>query len=557
MNGVSSKFQASEASRSLSLLLLERGPTSAAPRARGVRGNARINPTSSDTKASLIQLKFSLLTVGLALCFSTVCCASDATFKPLEFPPSGSAHLLNGELVTADFIHRAGQFRDSKTGELHDFIMQSVAAILYNGAEADLRDVPLGTPMRFHVSNAGNSQIVLATDEISKNIPHIEPSNEAAAKEQRKNFIEFTKKRGVPGWIDKSDGNTLTITFFSGDPSNFKTMFRNDFVVGKDAAVCVANAELRTWNPGTDKEKATIVEIQNAPTDCYGCSGVRLVVNVPYMLEGFRRGRCVRVFGSGWPVKDSFYGESLMGYGYGRLQTTELMENVAKDYPDQFPFRTDYGNEKLPWFQLKTGIAPPPFAEHLVFGELVKADAAARTGQFRTDRSGEVVDFALIPEGEAKYLDAKATLADIPGGTRCRFHLFQDEKGAFTKASLVSDEFSFLATNGITYRIEASNLSAGKLNVARQIPETKNYNGDMERIPDIGRTELRVNESTRVWKNDQQVKLSDLAVGDALLINLTSEQKGSPSRCTDIWIGVNTHKLATESRKPKPAPKKK
>ena len=77
-------------------------------------------------------------------------------------------------------------------------------------------------------------------------------------------------------------------------------------------------------------------------------------------------------FGPGWPIKDQFYGESLMGYGYARLQTSELMECTPKEYPAQFPFRTDYGNERLPWYQLKAGEEPPRFSEHLVFGILAR-----------------------------------------------------------------------------------------------------------------------------------------------------------------------------------------
>ncbi|MEO6741699.1 MAG: hypothetical protein ABIP20_15750, partial [Chthoniobacteraceae bacterium] len=223
----------------------------------------------------------------------------------------------------------------------------------------------------------------------------------------------------------------------------------------------------------------------------------------------------------------------------------------------QFPFRTDYGNEGLPWFYLKAGEAPPPFAEHLVFGELVKVDAARHAGQFRAERTGEVVDFTIIPEGAVKYLNAAAELEDIPPGTRCRFHLFQDEKGKFTKASLVSDEFSALASNAITWRVEALKLGEGKLHVARQIPETKNYNGDMERIPDIGRTELRVNGETRVWKGGAAAKLADIATGDVLLANLTAELPGSPSRCTEIWIGSDTHRLVSDEQAKKRKPAKK
>ena len=553
--------------------------------------------------------------------------------KPLEFPPHHSDRRISGELVSADFIHRTGQFRASKTGELMDFTMPPYGSVNYLNAEAELRDVPMGTFFLFFLNqdsrgnftrlatmqdqysmdaghsfsyrldevkladgkllttqhsipkkleNIGKRELLVTKDtrvwRSSDTLAHLDyleagyellfnitgksatspgvctdiyvrtDMHTLTTEMQRKKFMEFTKRRGLPGWVDKTEGNRITVTLFSGDPKNFAKMWMEDFGAGKDGAICVANDELRTWNPGTDKEKATILEVQELPMDSYGCSGVRLVLEVKYMLEGFRRGRCVRVFGSGWPVKEIYYGESLMGYGYARLQTEELKENVAKEYPAQFPFRTDCGNEGLPWFYLKAGEAPPPFSEHLVFGELMKADVEKRAGQFRAERTGEVVDFTIIPEGAVKYLNADAALADIPPGTRCRFHLYQDEKGAFTKASLVSDEFSFLASNVLTWRIEVLKLGEGKLHVARQIPETKNYNGDMERIPDIGRAELLVNADTRVWKNGKQAKLVDLAVDDALLVNLTSEQPGKPAHCTDIWVGAETHKSVTEEQ---------
>jgi hypothetical protein len=65
-----------------------------------------------------------------------------------------------------------------------------------------------------------------------------------------------------------------------------------------------------------------------------------------------------------------------------------------------------------------------------------------------------------------------------------------------------------------------------------------------------------VNDATRVWKADQQVKLADLKAGDVLLFNRTAELPGKPSTCTDLWIGEETHKLVTEKQR-KPAVAKK
>ena len=81
------------------------------------------------------------------------------------------------------------------------------------------------------------------------------------------------------------------------------------------------------------------------------------------------------------------------------------------------PYRTDSANEKLPWYQLKPGEFPPVGSEHRVGGELVKADAIHRTGRFRTDDGGELVDFVLLPFASAIYLNAYADLRDVPPGT--------------------------------------------------------------------------------------------------------------------------------------------
>lgn len=496
--------------------------------------------------------------------------------KPLEFPPHHSDRRISGELVSVDFVHRTGQFRATKSGELMDFTMPPYGAINYLNAEADLRDVPLGTFLLFFLNqdadgkftrlatmqdqftmDAGHrfsyrldelklaeGKLLTTKQSISKKQPDLgkkellvkdetrvwkggaqvkladlapgdellfnltgktatspgwcsdiwvgAETHQLATKLQTDKFVGFTKKRGVPGWIEKTEGNFMTVTFFSGDAARFKTELGKDFVAGKGGrGVCIANDELRTWNPLVDGEGYSIVEVRDVPKSGYGCSGVQAVFKVSNMLEGFRKGRVVRVFGPGWKLQDQFYGESLMGYGFGRMLNQELVENVPKEYPEQFPFRTDYGNAHVPWFKVQPGVLPPPFAEHLMIGELVSADAAAGTGRFRTERTGETVDFKLLPEGTVKYLNAKGTLADLPPGTRCRFSMFQDEKGAFTLAGLVTDEFTRLASNVITHRIEALKLADGKLLVAQQLPEVKDYNGDMQRPPDISRCELR------------------------------------------------------------------
>jgi hypothetical protein len=147
-----------------------------------------------------------------------------------------------------------------------------------------------------------------------------------------------------------------------------------------------------------------------------------------------------------------------------------------------------------------------------------------------------------------RYHDADASLADIPPGTRCRFLLYQDAKGEFTQASLITDDFSWLAFNQITYRIESLDLANGVFEAARQIPPPFNYNGDKTPVPDLGHAILHVDADTHVWKAGQPAKLSDLAVGDALTINFTGESADTAFRCREIHVGPESQALATEAQ---------
>jgi len=468
--------------------------------------------------------------------FQLLACLLVATSLAAEntFPPRDSGTPVRGELVSADFIHRSGQFRTEK-GELMDFTMPPYAVMKYRGVEADLREVPLGTKVTFLMLPDQNGQLTRLIT-----IQDDQPTDEA----QQQKFIDFTKARGVAGWIDKTDGRDVTVTFFSGNPTAFKTAYESLLVKEKEVRLCVANDELRTWNPGVDGERGAITEVKTVPLDRAGCSGFQIVARVPNMLEGFRRGRVVRVFLAGWKAQDQFYGESLMGYGFGRMLNQELVENVGKEYPGQFPFRTDYGNDTLPWFQLKPGQEPPPFSEHIVCGSLVNQ------GQFLAEGTGEVVDFTLIEKAKVRWLNKDAKIEDIPAGTRCRFSLYQDGKGAFTKASLVSDDFSHRAGNYVTLRVEAIRLAENRIEVSWLLPEVKNYNGDMERPQPIGHSVLRVTKDTRAWKLDRPVALADLTVGDLMLINTSAELPGRPAECTDLWIGEDTIKLVSAAKKP-------
>ena len=74
------------------------------------------------------------------------------TFRPEagKFPPLEKAHLYRGELVFVDHANRRGSLRVAGTGKFyrndpHPFAMLPYGIVRYQGAPADLRDIPLGT----------------------------------------------------------------------------------------------------------------------------------------------------------------------------------------------------------------------------------------------------------------------------------------------------------------------------------------------------------------------------------------------------------------------------
>ncbi len=89
----------------------------------------------------------------VALCMlATGAHAGDEPFRPEpgKFPPIEEAHAYRGELVFVDHPNRRGTLRITSPGIFrftapHPFALLPYAVVRYQGAPADLRDIPLGT----------------------------------------------------------------------------------------------------------------------------------------------------------------------------------------------------------------------------------------------------------------------------------------------------------------------------------------------------------------------------------------------------------------------------
>ena len=226
----------------------------------------------------------------------------------------------------------------------------------------------------------------------------------------------------------------------------------------------------------------------------------------------------------------------LLALAFALATSRSFADDQPKTDP-RYPFRTDFANAHLPWYMPKPGEFPPHHSDHRVGGDLVQADFIHRTGQFRMNKTGALVDFTMPPYGSVNYLNAEADLRDVPLGTYFLFFLNQDGKGNFTRLATMQDRFTMDAGHGFSYRLDSLNLDDGKLLTTKQsIPKKQT---------DLGKQELLVTSNTRVWKGDKQVALGSLVPGDELLFNQTGKTATNPGRCTDIWVGAETHKLIT------------
>ncbi len=376
----------------------------------------------------------------------------------------------------------------------------------------------------------------------------VAPATQAqATADQRARRIAYLKLRGLPVLIDEVAGKQVTVTFLANERSSLLEMFKAEEIDAakwakehRNIEAVVANDELRSYNPPVDKQGCKVVSVRTIPADCYGSSGEQWVIEPNLLLEGFRRGRILRLFlKPNWPINDMPFGEGMYDHA------VETNDSDAHAYP----YRTDAANAGLPWYQLEAGRFPPASSQHEVEGELVALDAAHRRGSFRTAAGGAPVDFTLPSFGAVLHLGAEGELAEVPLGTRLRFSLYKDGGGAFTRAAQVSDDFSRTAAARQTWRIDAVHPARGEIEASRLTAEVVNYNDDKVRPPPLGHSIFSVDAQTALWKGDARIALGDLHVGDEVLFDLSGRTATSMGRCTAMWVGADTvHQLVARQR---------
>lgn len=126
-----------------------------------------------------------------------------------------------------------------------------------------------------------------------------EESRRVATDRQRAVHRLYQRERGLAGWIDEVDNQKriVTMTIFGGvDPE-----LLGDLKPKTSVTVVVAEPTLRTYDPVNDRKGGPLLEVLDAQKQP-GSSGVRIRFQPSLLLEGFRPGKVIRVFPSGWNV---------------------------------------------------------------------------------------------------------------------------------------------------------------------------------------------------------------------------------------------------------------
>ncbi len=210
----------------------------------------------------------------------------------------------------------------------------------------------------------------------------------------------------------------------------------------------------------------------------------------------------------------------------------------------------DPGPKPAP-YEVQPGQFPPEGSAHYLAGEMIQLDHVNRTGQLRPDRRVDqrtddydrALLFTILPYGTLRFHGAPAELRDIPIGTHLHGEFYwnakagKDAKGAYTQAFRLEDDFSFHQRQNRVWRVDAVQLDKGTITVTGlSLADQK---------ADAKPTIFKLNPATLIWKGNGFGSLTDLTVGQSILLNITVATLKGPGRCTDIWLDDECRQLAS------------
>lgn len=129
-----------------------------------------------------------------------------------------------------------------------------------------------------------------------------EESRKLATKHQTRVHLRYQLHRGLAAVVEQVNHQgpgkgVVIITLFGGMDDGLY----DDFQISSAVTLCAAEETLRTYWRNHDNKEGSIIDIKHVESSPLGSSGIQLHIQVDELLEGFRRGRFVRVDRTHWP----------------------------------------------------------------------------------------------------------------------------------------------------------------------------------------------------------------------------------------------------------------
>ena len=222
---------------------------------------------------------------------------------------------LDTKKLTATLIENG-----AASGQPKIFDVQTSTRVMKGDGFADLKALQAGQTVLFNLT-----WVTLYGPGRITDIWLDEPSRALASAQQLERHRNYTRERGLAGWVTsvEDEPQLVTVTFFGGVDAK---LFDELMIVDPNApppkeppptndprgGLAVACESLMTYDPVNDRKIGGILEVKKIPVEP-GSSGVQIKLKMDMMLEGYRPKRIVRFFPPTWkvialPKEEEFFG---------------------------------------------------------------------------------------------------------------------------------------------------------------------------------------------------------------------------------------------------------
>ncbi|MCE9531942.1 MAG: hypothetical protein K8T89_12585 [Planctomycetes bacterium] len=194
--------------------------------------------------------------------------AKEAAAKAPKFVSAEAGKYLSGELVIVDAINHRGALRLDGDGPMHYFAMLPYGMVGFNGAPAELRDVPLGTHMHgyFHLPPAGEEETIPPHQRLNPNNHAITLEDDFSYYQRRGQAWKIVAIDLKKGKLDVAAIGTLVKDGINGkytfDIDPVTRVWKERKIVDLDSLAPEQSIQLNlTWSQGAVNKEFAVTDI--------------------------------------------------------------------------------------------------------------------------------------------------------------------------------------------------------------------------------------------------------------------------------------------------------